>query len=117
MQQISRGGYEDLVVTLKHRVTITETRSEGMLKLFISAVDTTKPAVAENTEEPKQQPTQAQLAVPPATQLPVRFYTKGVPNDQNQLIISFPNLQIMMSLHLLQLYAGYLTLQVLRALG
>lgn len=96
VQQVTRGGYEDLVITLKQKATLTESRSDGMLKLFLSrAEERQKPSptpAPESVDSSAAPAEQAPKAVAPAVNLPVRFFTSGIPNEQNQLIIAFPPL-------------------------
>jgi hypothetical protein len=95
IQQVSRSGYDDLVITLKQPSTMTESRSDGMLKLFISAAEDRSKNTS-RAQEPADAPSEAaqteiaQKAVAPAISLPVRFFTKGIPTDQNQIIVAFP---------------------------
>lgn len=90
VQQVSRSGYEDLVITLSRTATLTESRSENSLKLFISATSEPIPTATDTkTDSGPTVPTASQ-AVPAAVSLPVRFFTKGVPTEKNQLVVAFP---------------------------
>lgn len=95
IQQVPRGGYDDLVITLKQTSTLTESRSDGILKLYISAVEarpknTSESKAAAEAAAPAAEAPTTQKAVASAVNLPVRFFTKGVPTDQNQVIIALP---------------------------